>query len=78
MAATAKRKNFLIGMIYLGCWLMIYFPLKSEVVYFDIGQGDATLIRKAFQHQVTLIDTGGKPEFGHHRHNSQTMTQDKG
>lgn len=71
---SLKRKIFLIGMIYLGCWLMIYFPLKSEVVYFDIGQGDATLIRKAFHHQVTLIDTGGKPEFGRQHNASQATT----
>ena len=54
----------IIGMLYLGSWLWISFPLKSKVIYFDIGQGDATLIQKAFQHRVVLIDTGGKLNYG--------------
>lgn len=54
----------IIGMLYLGSWLWICFPLKSKVIYFDIGQGDATLIQKAFQHRVVLIDTGGKLNYG--------------
>ena len=54
-------------MLYLGSWLWIAFPLKSRVIYFDIGQGDATLIQKAFQHRVVLIDTGGKLNYGRKR-----------
>ena len=63
-----RRHRFMkwgiIGMLYLGSWLWIYFPIKSKVIYFDIGQGDATLIQKAFQHRVVLIDTGGKLNYG--------------
>lgn len=63
-----RRHRFIkwgiIGMLYLGSWLWIYFPIKSKVIYFDIGQGDATLIQKAFQHRVILIDTGGKLNYG--------------
>ena len=48
---------------YLSCFLIIHFPLKGEVVYFDIGQGDATLVRDPFNKTVSLIDTGGKITF---------------
>lgn len=64
-------KWMIIGMLYLGSWLWIYFPTKSKVVYFDIGQGDATLIQKAFQHRVILIDTGGRLNYGR----KQTVNQ---
>lgn len=41
----------------------IHVPLKNEVTYFDIGQGDCTLIRTRFNRQIYLIDTGGKVSF---------------
>lgn len=44
-------------------FLVIRCPLSSEVVYFDIGQGDCTLIRSAFNREVILIDTGGRVSF---------------
>ncbi|MEX0381206.1 DNA internalization-related competence protein ComEC/Rec2 [Leuconostoc sp. MS02] len=39
------------------------FPLTGEFSIFDIGQGDAILIREPFNRSVTLIDTGGKVLF---------------
>lgn len=46
------RYYWLLAGTYLLCFLVIHFPLKDEVVYFDIGQGDCT-----------LIDTGGRVHF---------------
>ena len=51
-------------MIYFISWMYIFFPIKTTVVYFDIGQGDSILVQKAFSHRVFLIDTGGKLNFG--------------
>ena len=59
-----KIKWMLIILIYTGNYAYIHFPLSSEVVYFDIGQGDSTLIRTKFNQDVVLIDTGGKVNFG--------------
>lgn len=41
--------------------------MASEVVYFDIGQGDSTLIKTRFSKKVILIDTGGKVHFNTQR-----------
>lgn len=41
-----------------------HFPIHGEITTFDIGQGDAALIREPFNRTVTLIDTGGKMSFG--------------
>lgn len=53
----------LLGMSYFLTFLLLRYPLSSEVVYFDIGQGDCTLIRERFSRRVILIDTGGKVHF---------------
>ena len=53
----------LLGMSYFLIFLLLRYPLSSEVVYFDIGQGDCTLIRERFSRRVILIDTGGKVHF---------------
>ena len=52
-----------LGMIYLGTFCWIHFPLNGEVTMFDIGQGDSFLIREPFNRTVTMIDTGGKVQF---------------
>ncbi|MGO3411461.1 MAG: DNA internalization-related competence protein ComEC/Rec2 [Leuconostoc falkenbergense] len=39
-------------------------PFTGEFTTFDIGQGDAALIRTPFNHTVTIIDTGGQVTFG--------------
>lgn len=40
------------------------YPLRGEFTTFDIGQGDAALLRTPGNRVVTLIDTGGAPQFG--------------
>ena len=58
-----KRLVICLLLTYGLTFMMIHLPLTSEVVYFDVGQGDATLIRDKFNRTVTLIDTGGKVAF---------------
>ena len=48
---------------YLGCLVLIHFPLTGEVVFADIGQGDSIIIREPFNRRVMMIDTGGKVSF---------------
>lgn len=57
------RGLVLLGISYFLTFLLLRYPLSSEVVYFDIGQGDCTLIRERFSRRVILIDTGGKVHF---------------
>ncbi|WP_409022788.1 DNA internalization-related competence protein ComEC/Rec2 [Dellaglioa sp. P0083] len=57
-----KRWAILVS-FYVMVFLWIHFPIRQEVVFFDIGQGDSTLIRKPFNRQITLVDTGGKVHF---------------
>ncbi|KRL40676.1 ComE operon protein 3 [Liquorilactobacillus nagelii DSM 13675] len=64
----SKKKKALWSMLimaYLICGIIIRFPTHDEVVYFDIGQGDCTLIRRKFNQSLTLVDTGGKVSFYH-------------
>lgn len=69
-------KLSLIGMIYFISWIYLFFPTKTNVIYFDIGQGDAILVQKAFSHRVCLIDTGGKLNFTRKMNDGQpTMGQ---
>ncbi|WP_334117402.1 DNA internalization-related competence protein ComEC/Rec2 [Ligilactobacillus sp.] len=77
-AMTETAKNGLklwIMMItcYGAMFLAIHFPLSSEIVYFDIGQGDCTLIRSRFNREIIMIDTGGKVSF-----NTQKWQKRKG
>ncbi|MHC3377085.1 DNA internalization-related competence protein ComEC/Rec2 [Ligilactobacillus equi] len=44
-------------------FMWLHYPWHGEIVYFDIGQGDCTLIRTARNRQVILVDTGGKVSF---------------
>lgn len=57
------RWSALLGISYFLTFLLLRYPLSSEIVYFDIGQGDCTLIRERFSRRVILIDTGGKVHF---------------
>ncbi|KRN13699.1 DNA internalization-related competence protein ComEC Rec2 [Fructilactobacillus fructivorans] len=59
---TVKRILFLLTCFSLG-FIMIHFPLSGEVDAFDVGQGDSFLVREPFNRSITLIDTGGKPNF---------------
>lgn len=57
----------LLGSCLLIQWLVIRAPLSDEIVYFDVGQGDCSLIRNETSHTITLIDTGGRLFRSHHR-----------
>ncbi|NLR17647.1 DNA internalization-related competence protein ComEC/Rec2 [Lactobacillus sp. LC28-10] len=54
----------ILGTLYLASFLMIHFPTSGEVTFFDIGQGDSFLVRTPYNRQVTMIDTGGRVNFG--------------
>ncbi|MFW6769812.1 DNA internalization-related competence protein ComEC/Rec2 [Leuconostoc citreum] len=43
--------------------LWVRYPLYGEFTTFDVGQGDAALVRTPFNRSVTLIDTGGQVDF---------------
>ena len=58
------RWMLLITGIYVVAFLLIHFPVNGEVAYFDVGQGDSFLVREPFNRSVTIIDTGGKLNFG--------------
>ncbi|KRM81206.1 hypothetical protein FD36_GL000103 [Fructilactobacillus sanfranciscensis DSM 20451] len=61
---NAKIKYlFMIVCSSLGMYCIIHFPISGEVTFFDVGQGDSILLREPFNKSVTLIDTGGKPNF---------------
>ncbi|CAK1230192.1 DNA uptake channel protein ComEC C-terminal domain [Fructobacillus cardui] len=55
----------------VGTWLfaliigffLVHFPRTGEFTTFDIGQGDAALLREPYNKTITLIDTGGKISF---------------
>ena len=49
-------------LLVMGIMSMKY-PLRGEFTTFDIGQGDAALLRTPGNRVVTLIDTGGAPQF---------------
>lgn len=58
-----RKLTAVLGISYLAVFSGLHFPLTSEVTYFDIGQGDCSLIRTRFDRQIILIDTGGKLSF---------------
>lgn len=61
------RRYMLLGSCLLFQWLVIRAPLSDEIVYFDVGQGDCSLIRSTTNRTVTLIDTGGRIGPDHQR-----------
>ncbi|USS92867.1 DNA internalization-related competence protein ComEC/Rec2 [Fructilactobacillus ixorae] len=59
---TWKRLSWLL-VLYGVSFLIIHYPLNGEVSFFDVGQGDSILVREPLNRTVTLIDTGGNPNF---------------
>jgi competence protein ComEC len=55
---------------YILLWFSVWSWFKlnpfGEVSFFDVGQGDSILIREPFNRSVTMVDTGGKVQFGKH------------
>lgn len=64
IAHPQKKGIFILAVFYGVMFVIIHFPLQGEVSYFDVGQGDSFLVREPFNRSVTVIDTGGKLNFG--------------
>lgn len=47
----------------IGCLFWYRISPVSYVAMLDVGQGDAFLVRDAIERKVTLIDTGGRPDW---------------
>ena len=45
-------------------YLKPYFDDSAYIYFFDVGQGDASLVITPYRKEVILIDTGGKSDFG--------------
>nr|WP_225208962.1 DNA internalization-related competence protein ComEC/Rec2 [Limosilactobacillus walteri] len=73
---TNLRQWAVLISTYLLTLVMIHFPLNGEVTFIDIGQGDSILIRKPFNKQVLMIDTGGKLVFSKRNWNQNRQPQD--
>lgn len=52
-----------LGILIIGWWVFSAYPVSGKVVFFDVGQGDATLIRPPFGQAVILVDVGGKIQW---------------
>lgn len=57
-----KLSCSLIGTYFL-FFSMIHFPLRGQVTFIDVGQGDSILITTPFPRRAYMIDTGGKLNF---------------
>lgn len=55
-----KISTTLAAIILISSFLWIHLPKNGEFSAFDIGQGDALLLRTPGNQQTVLIDTGGK------------------
>lgn len=51
-------------MMYVTCYGLIHYPTAGEVTFFDIGQGDSFLVTSPRHREITMIDTGGRVNFG--------------
>ncbi len=61
---TKKIKNSLyLFLIVIICKILPLLNLNYKVYYFDVGQGDSSLLVSPFNKETILIDTGGKIEY---------------
>lgn len=58
-----KLRSIIVG-AYVSMFFLIHFPLKGQVSFIDVGQGDSILITTPLNRKTYLIDTGGKLNFG--------------
>ena len=58
------KLRLLFLVIYTSFFCLIHFPLKGQVSFIDVGQGDSILITTPLIRKAYLIDTGGKLNFG--------------
>lgn len=54
---------FLLIGIYCISWGYVFINPCGRVIFFDVGQGDATLIVEPFLRSTMLVDVGGKLNF---------------
>ncbi|UQS85514.1 DNA internalization-related competence protein ComEC/Rec2 [Apilactobacillus apisilvae] len=64
IANYSNKKMIILLIAYICSYVFIHFPISGEVTTFDVGQGDSFLIREPFNKSITMIDTGGKVQFG--------------
>ncbi|WP_435197807.1 DNA internalization-related competence protein ComEC/Rec2 [Lactobacillus iners] len=58
------RIYYWLSLGYLLFFILIHFPLYSQVAFIDVGQGDSILITTPLNRKCYLIDVGGKVNFG--------------
>lgn len=55
-----KVQIWLIGLSFLLYYSYYHFNPSAQIIYLNIGQGDATLLIAPYQKEIILIDTGKK------------------
>ena len=65
------KLRFIIVGAYASIFFLIHFPLKGQVSFIDVGQGDSILITTPLNRKTYLIDTGGKLNFGKNKREPQ-------
>ncbi|MGD6847149.1 DNA internalization-related competence protein ComEC/Rec2 [Rossellomorea aquimaris] len=63
-----EKKKYILSILLLIFWASIHMLINTynpygEVVFLDVGQGDATLIMLPYNRGTYLIDTGGEVQF---------------
>lgn len=56
----SRRGWMVLLTVYAIGFISIKIPFHGTVTFVDIGQGDSIVIQTPINHQVTLIDTGGR------------------
>ncbi|WP_061993112.1 DNA internalization-related competence protein ComEC/Rec2, partial [Fructobacillus ficulneus] len=85
IGANHRCRRWLVStwiVVLLFGWTTVRWRSTGEYTTFDIGQGDAAVLREPWNRSVTLIDTGGKvsfqrPEFGQNSGNQSPASQAK-
>lgn len=60
---NCKKIGLTLTVFYAVFFSMIHFPLRGQVTFIDVGQGDSILITTPFPRRAYIIDTGGKLNF---------------
>ncbi|MDR3190189.1 MAG: ComEC/Rec2 family competence protein [Lactobacillaceae bacterium] len=63
LAHCTRRKNIVLAGLCVVMYLVPRCNPVGHVIYFDVGQGDATLFVPPFQRQVFMLDVGGQMQF---------------